>query len=172
MATVASIRGSVPGRCSLWTTSPSTTTSAPDAVCTPRRISAAAAAARAVTPMRFQALMVTAIAMSWASSRSENTAAARAYTSSGTWPSVRSVIASVSASAARSCSVNRSPASSHAESSVELLLGSIAVLAGVDGVHVQAERAVVDLRGADLDQLAELRVDVLGRAALSPIIAS
>jgi hypothetical protein len=38
------------------------------------------------------------------------------------------------------------------------------VLAGIDEVHVEAEPAVVDLRGADLDQLAELWLDVLGRS--------
>ena len=49
------------------------------------------------------------------------------------------MIASVSASAARSRSVN--------------------------SVHVEAERAVVHLRGADLYQVSESRIDVLGRGS-------
>jgi hypothetical protein len=36
------------------------------------------------------------------------------------------------------------------------------MLSGVAGVHVEAERAVVELRGADLDQLAEFGLEVLG----------
>ena len=106
--------GSVPGRCSLWTTSPSTTISAPDRVCTPRRISAAALrCGRHVDAVP----RVDGRPPSRSPDRARGRRTPRrpaAYTSSGTWPSPSSVIASVSASAARSRSENRSPASSHA----------------------------------------------------------
>jgi hypothetical protein len=34
------------------------------------------------------------------------------------------------------------------------------VLAGIAGVHVEAEGAVVELGGANLDQLGQLRLDI------------
>ncbi len=58
-----------------------------------------------VTPKRFQALITVIAAISRASSAGSKCPAARAYTSSGTNPSVRTVIASVSSSAATSFSV-------------------------------------------------------------------
>ena len=86
--------------------------------------------------MRFHALMVTAIAMTWPSSRSVNTAAARAYTSSGDVPS-----ATVSD---RLRQRQRGPLTLGEQAAgllprgedVELLLAD-AVLAGVAGVHVR-----------------------------------
>jgi hypothetical protein len=39
-------------------------------------------------------------------------------------------------------------------------------------VHVEAERAVVDLRGTDLDQLTQLGIDVLGGGVAQRLIAS
>jgi hypothetical protein len=85
------------------------------------------------TPKRFHALIVVIATMRRANSVSSNSFAALAYTSSGTNPSVSTVIASVSSIAAISFAV----------------------------LHVQAEGAVIDLGRADLDQVEQGRLDAL-----------
>ena len=69
---------------------------------------------RVVTAIRFQELIVKINAIRWASSFSSKCFAARSYTASGTNPSVSTVTASVSASAACSFAVKNAPASSQA----------------------------------------------------------
>ncbi|SKT10195.1 Uncharacterised protein [Mycobacteroides abscessus subsp. abscessus] len=45
---------------------------------------------------------------------------------------------------------------------VDALLG-LALLAGIVGMHIEAEGAVIELRGTDLDEFGEAGLDILGR---------
>src|SRR6476620_8789264 len=105
--------------------------------------------------------MVTAIAMTCPSSRSVKTAAALAYTSSETWPFAE-LGDGLHQRERRPLTFGEQAAGLFPGRDYVELLTAHAVLARIARVHIEAERALVDLRGADLDQLAEFGLDVLG----------
>ena len=122
-----------------------------------------------LTPIAFQALIVTIRLISAPISASLNCSATSSYASVGTWSLASSVTASVKAER-RALALGEERSLSPCAERVQTLLG-LADRARVLRVHVDAVGAAVDLRGSDSHQLAQGRVELdlvelLGRGVI------